>query len=136
MKKIILMLFLSFTLAGCLPSAFQKGEREVGPQEEFLKGQVAPGFPTLPRYPEAQVVESVSYGESRGAAFVTKDNVDQVLTFFTDSLTQLGWEFQLLKNSETNYEYKVKNVKYEGSIIINIAADGKTTAMTYSTSPR
>lgn len=133
----LVLALLSVVLSGCLPTAFQRGKGQSNPNpSEFVKGELVAGFPALPSYPNAQTIESVSEGDSKGASFSTTDHIDKVVDYYSDTLPQLGWEFQLLKLTETNYEYKVKNSQYEGSIIVNVAADNKSTAITYSVSLR
>ncbi len=135
-KKLFLLLLVSMTLSGCLPSISKfGGEKPVNPGD-FAQGRIVSGFPNLPKFPEAQVIESINYQDSYGASFITKDTLDKVLTFYTDSLPQLGWDMQLVKRTETNFLLKVKNVQYEGEITINTASDGVNTAITYSISPR
>jgi len=131
--NLLVLALLAVLLSGCLPTVFQKGtgQKQTGPSE-FAQGQLVSGFPPLPSYPEAQTIESVSEGDAKGASFVTGDDVDKVINYYSDALPQLGWEFQLLRLTETNYEFKVKNIQYEGSIIVNVAADNRSTAITYS----
>ncbi len=136
MRSKLIIIILPLFLAGCIPSAITKGGKEAAPPGEFAQGAVVGGFPNLPRYPKLRIVESVKSGDSFGASFVTKDPIDKVLTFYTDTLPQLGWDSQMIKHSETNYELKSKNAQFEGIIIINVAADGTTVAVTYSFSPR
>lgn len=135
--KLALALAVSLVLSGCLPTIGRGGTSDQGTKvEEFAKGKVAGGFPNLPRYPKVQVIESIASSDSFGASFVTKDNLDKVLAFYNDSLPQFGWDVQFIKNSETNYIFRVKNDQHEGTITVNVAADGASTVITYSVSPR
>jgi len=136
MKRIVIGLFLSIIVSGCLPTAITKSDNKAVEQGEFAKGEIVRGFPNVPRYPESLVIESIESGGSYGASFISKDSLDKVTTFYSDTLSALGWESQLVKNSESNYEIKIKNSQHEGTITINMAADGSQTAITYSISPR
>ncbi|MBI2012807.1 hypothetical protein HYS90_02670 [Candidatus Curtissbacteria bacterium] len=136
-KKAILAFVVSIVLSGCLPSIARRGQQgSPAGSREFAQGKVVSGFPNLPRYPESQVIESVADDGSYGASFFSQDSLEVVSTFYNDSLPQFGWDTQFVKNTETNYTFRFKNAQFEGTIIVNVAADNKSTAITYSVSPR
>lgn len=132
--RILVLLFLvSFLLSGCLPRLGQEG---AGGKDEYVKGAVAPGFPALPAYEGAEVVESYGFGGKFGAIFMAKEDLDKVVKFYSDSLPKLGWEASLVQEASANFVFQIKNEKQEGSVIVNTAEDGKTTAITIAVSPR
>lgn len=134
--KVLLFLVIisSIILSGCVPSI--GGGGGIVSSDEFVKGKVARGFPNLPAYPKAQVLESYGNEGSYGASFISGDDLAKVVKFYNGSLPQLGWETQAKKQSETNYSFDIKNAQYQGSVIVNTAADGKKTAITTFVSPR
>ena len=132
--KLFLILLISMILSGCLPSI--GGGGRVVSSDEFVKGKIVKGFPNLPAYPKALVLESYGNEGSYGANFMTGDDLAKVVKFYNDSLPGLGWETQAKKQSETNYVFDIKNAQVAGSVIVNVAADGKKTAITMFVSPR
>jgi len=132
--KLFLVLLISIILSGCVPSI--GGGEKVTNSDEYVKGKVVKGFPGLPAYPKAQVIESFGNEGSYGASFMTGDDLAKVVKFYNDSLSKLGWETKAMKQSETNYVFDVKNAQNAGSVIVNVAADGKKTAITMFVSPR
>ena len=135
MKVIIFALFASLILAGCFPSAVtdRGGPSASG---EFAKGQIVRGFPSLPSYPKAQVLETYGSKEGFGGSFVSGDELAKVVNFYGPALGQLGWGTVLRQKSESNYVYEIKNDTYMGEVIINTASDGKQTAITIVLEPR
>lgn len=134
-KKIVIVVVLSFFLSGCLPSLKIGGGQGVG-DNEFVKEKVAGGFPNLPLYPEAKAVESITREGTLGAAFVSDDDLAKVTNFYNSSLGTLGWEFNVKQVSDKNFIFEIKNDQHTGAIIVNTAADGKKTAITYNIDPR
>ena len=133
-KKILIAALLSFLLTGCLPKlGDDSGPRS---ESEFVKGQAVAGFPNIPRYEKAQILESIKDGDSYGASFIVEEELAKVVTFYTDYLPQLGWESIVTKKSETNYQFDVKNADYSGQIIVNSASDGKNVAISVYVEPR
>lgn len=129
-RRLFLLIILSFFLSGCFPSIDRSGTK--GDLPDFVKGQVVKGFPALPFYEGAEIVESYGYRGNFGASFVTGDDLGRVVKFYEVGLLQLGWEATLTQNSPTNYQFRVKNAQNDGTVIINTAADGKQTAITMS----
>ncbi len=134
MRFVVLITLASLVLAGCLPTVVRNSAS--GATGEFVKGQVIGGFPNLPLYPKAQVLETYGSKEGYGGSFVTQDALAKVVNFYSPALSQLGWEILLRQKSQTNYVYEIKNNTYTGEVIINTAADGKQTAITVASEPR
>ncbi len=135
MGAFFLMIVLSsVVLSGCLPAIRQKQVSRLS--LDYLKGAVVEGFPTLPAYAGAQVVESYGNKGYYGASFVTGDGVNKVVKYYSENLKKLGWEAKLTQPSQNYYVIEVKNDKNQGSIIINTAADGKKTAISMFVEPR
>lgn len=134
MRVVIFAVFASLVLTGCLPSVgTDRGPSDAG---EFAKGQIVKGFPNLPLYPEANILETYGSKEGFGGSFVTSDELAKVVNFYGPALGQLGWESTLRQKSESNYVYEIKNDTYTGEVIINTASDGKQTAITTALGPR
>ncbi|OGD83242.1 hypothetical protein A2165_00730 [Candidatus Curtissbacteria bacterium RBG_13_40_7] len=134
MVRLILILAISIILSACVPSI--GGGGGVSSSDEYMKGRIVKGFPGLPAYPKAEVIESYGNEGSYGASFMSSDDLAKVVKFYNDSIPQIGWEMQAKKQSETNFSFDVKNAQYQGSVIVNTAADGKKTAITIFASPR
>lgn len=138
-KRIFLIFSMSAVLSGCIPSAFIGGSNSSaveGKVGAFIKGKAVKGFPALPLYPKAKLLESYGANSSYGATAVSGDELSKVVDFYSQSLPQLGWDPKLVQNSETNYVFEIKNSKQQGVVIVNTAADGKQTAITISVAPR
>jgi len=132
--SILIILAFSIVLGGCIPKL---GTTQVpGSSQVFLKGKIADGFPPLPLYPKAQVIESYSSQDKYGASFITGANLEKVVKFYGESLPKLGWETNLKRRSENEFVFEVKNDKNKGEVIVNAAADSKKTAITIWTEPR
>lgn len=131
--RLSIVLLVSLLLTGCLPKVGTSGQEGSG---EYIKGEVVGGFPPLPLYEGAQVVESYGYQGAFGATFMTGDDLGKVVNFYNDSLPKLGWDMVVNARSQTNYVFEVKNVQSSGEIIVNTAADGKKTAITMAVGPR
>ena len=134
MKKIFLLLISSLILTACIPRL--SGNLGSTDSEEYVKGKVVEGFPALPSYPKSQVIETIGQKGSYGGAFVVNDDILKVVKFYNESLPKLGWEVNVRQQSATNYLFEVKNSDLKGTVIVNTAADGKTTAISIATSPR
>ena len=133
-QKIIIVLAFLFFATGCLPRlASDDGATS---QSEFIKGKAISGFPNLPRYPKSQLLESINDNNSFGVSFISEDNIQKVVDFYTSSLPQTGWESTFVKKTETNYVFEVKNAIYSGEVIVNTASDGKSTAISIFVEPR
>ncbi len=134
MRFFIFIALASLILSGCLPTIGNiKAPSEKG---EFVKGEVVKGFPPLPLYPKAQVIETYGSKAGYGGSFVSQDALTKVVNFYGPALSQLGWQTTLRQKSQTSYVYEIKNNTYNGEVIINTASDGKQTAITMSTEPR
>ncbi len=134
MRKFILILFASLILTACIPRLSGGGGSTDSP--EYAKGEVVKGFPGLPRYPKSQVIETFGQRGSYGGSFVSGDDLAKVVKFYSDNLPKLGWETQFRQQSQANFLFEVKSSKIAGTITVNTAADGKTTAISIATSPR
>lgn len=137
-KKFFLLSFVVFipiVLSACIPmlntgeSAEKKGE--------FAKGKMVKGFGgNVPLYKEAQVIETFANDSSYGGSFISDDNLQAVLKYYQEVLPQLGWESQVREVSQTNYVFDIKNGELRGEVIINVAGDGKKSAITIAVSQR
>lgn len=134
MRRLIIFLVFPIILGGCVANFSDSSQKTS--IREFYKGVVVKGFPSLPLYPKAQVVESFGYKNSYGASFISGDSLDKVIKFYRESFGKLGWESSLRKQSETNFVFDIKNKSYSGELIVNVAADGKRTAITAYLAPR
>ena len=134
-KKLILIILASILLSGCIPK-LGGGDDSVSNKDEFVKGKPISGFPNIPRFPKAEIIESVENEGSFGATFVTNDGIDKVVDFYNEALPQLGWESQLAGTSNSGYSFQIKNATWAGEIIVNTADDNKSTAISVSVSPR
>ena len=133
-KKIIIVLSFSFFATGCIPRLSNDGT--VVSQSEFIKGKAVSGFPNVPRYPKSQLLESINDNNSYGASFIAEENIQKVVDFYSTALPQTGWESAVVKKTETNYVFEIKNATYSGEVIVNTASDGKNTAIAVFIEPR
>ena len=133
-KKIIIVILSSLLLAGCIPKLSNDGT--VVSQSEFIKGKAVSGFPNMPRYPKSQLLESINDNNFYGASFISEENIQKVVDFYTNSLPQTGWESTFVKKTETNYVFEIRNATYSGEVIVNTASDGKSTAISVFVEPR
>ena len=135
MKKLLLVLVSSLILTAC--SGFgvrsEKGPKADG---EFAKGQIVMGFPNIPAYPESKIIESYGQEGKFGVSSISEEELAKVVNFYAPALSRLGWQNSLTKNSETNFEYEISNDEFKGSVIINTAADGESTAISVFVEPR
>lgn len=132
--KFFVVALLPLVLSGCV--GFGVGGGTSNPQGEFLQGGVVKGFPPVPVYPKVQIGETYGDGNVFGASLVSGDNLAKVLDFYNKGLVQDGWETSLSQISDSNYIFQIKNVNYQGEIIVNTAADGKKTAITVNLTKR
>ena len=133
-KKIIIVFAFSFFATGCIPRL--GGDGGVTSQSEFIKGKAISGFPNMPRYPKSQLLESINDKNSFGASFISEENIQKVVDFYSNYLPQTGWESTLVKKTETNYVFEIKNATYSGEVIVNVASDGQSTAISVFVEPR
>lgn len=136
MKKVVLVLFLSLVLAGCFPGLRNKSEGPSSKPGEFVKGRAVGGFPNLPLYPKARLIETYGNGTSYGANAYSRDEIAKVIKFYEDSLPKLGWESSLTQDGNGSYIFKVNDQTKKGWVIINTASDGKTVAITLAVTAR
>lgn len=134
MKAAFLAIVFSLILTGCVPRL--KVEDALKSKGEFQEGEVVAGFPNLPLYPDAKVIESYGDGGNFGATFTVNEELVKVVDFYKPALEGLGWEYTLNQRSETNYVFDFKNLDNQGQIIINTAENGKTTAISVFAEPR
>ena len=136
MRSIIIsgfLILMFLVLAGCFPRP-QSGRIAGSP--EYVKGEVVKGFPKLPLYPEAKVIESFGFKGEYGVSFITDEKISKVLEFYNEGLPKLGWQVEVRRQSETNYLFEVKNAENQGEVFVNTTADGKKTAITIAVKPR
>lgn len=130
----VLVLTASVILSGCVPSVgpstSQKGDKYV-----FVKGAVASGFPQIPIYPKAQIIESYSTDTSFGALVYSTDTLDEVVEFYRQAFVQNGWENNLARQGEDNFLFEFKSPEHRGDIIINNTTN-KSTAITITATKR
>ncbi len=131
-RILVFLILVPFLLSGCIPSA---GQQDTTGKDEYIRGAVPSGFPQLPLYKGAQVIESYGFEGKFGASFLTGDDVSKVVKFYNDSLPALGWNVSVAASGANSFTFNVKNQTQQGTIIINTAADGKTTAITISVLP-
>lgn len=138
-SKIFVVLFVlvaPLVLSGCFPSV-STGGPEIHEKSKFVKGAIVANFPAVPLYPESTIIESYSSANNNfGASAVTKDDIEKVIEFYQKAFGELGWENTLSRQSTNNYLFEIRNAKDKGTVIVNTAADGKSTAITVSVSPR
>lgn len=120
-------------LTGCVPNLGGSGATPVA--EEYLKGGIVTGFPALPYYEKAKVIESYGDEVNFGATLVTDDELAKVVNFYQDALEVQGWDVAV-SGAGSNFEFDIKNAQRTGSIIINTAADNRRTVITVAISPR
>ncbi len=131
--QLVVLSALPLFLAGCIP--FGIGQGGIVGAGEFLKGTMVQGFPSVPIYPKARIGESFGDGKSYGVYWISGDKLDKVVNFYLLNLRKSGWE-NTLKQSGSSYVFDIRNPKYVGTIIVNTAADGKSTAITVSVTSR
>lgn len=132
MGKFLVVLLLPVFLSGCIGVGFGLSGGGAKNADEYIKGAVSKGFPGLPLYPKAQVIESYSHNGAYGATFMSGESLNKVVNFYNDTLPKSGWETNLKQNSDSNYSFDVKNATYTGVVIVNRSADPKKTAITMS----
>lgn len=128
-----MLLMIPVILSGCAGIGVGGGKSS---KDEFIKGSVVKGFPNLPLYPKAQVIESYGFEGKYGANFVVNKPLKEVIKFYQEALPKLGWESTPSQVSESNYIFEVKNSDFEGEVIVNTAADSKKTAITFTASAK
>ena len=133
-KKLIIVLAFSFFATGCIPKLGSDGT--VVSQSEFIKAKAVSGFPNIPRYPKSQLLESINDNNSYGASFISEENIQKVVDFYSSSLAATGWESTLVKKAQTNYVFEIKNAAYSGEVIVNTASDCKNSAIAVFMEPR
>jgi hypothetical protein len=132
---LLILVFSSLILSGCFPkSTFSDKNVSVGTQ--FAKGGVVPKFPGVPIYPEVKIIESYSSGTNFGASAYSEDSLDKVVDFYSNSFMQLGWENSVNVQSANYYLFEFKSPQFRGTVIVNPAADNKSTAITIAVSSR
>lgn len=132
LARVLLVSFIlisPFLLSGCLPGI---GNNSKAPATgEFVKGSTVKGFPSnLPLFKGAQTIESFGSSNAFGASFITDAKVDKVIDFYNKAFLQLGWQSTLVQKSTDNFVFDIKNDIYTGSVIVNVASDGKRSAIT------
>lgn len=131
-RILVFLLVVPFLLSGCIPSV---GQKDTVGKDEYIRGTVPSGFPQLPLYKGAQVIESYGFEGKFGASFITGDDVSKVVKFYSETLPTLGWEASVGASGANSFTFNIKNQAQQGTIIVNTAADGKTTAITISVLP-
>ncbi|MDO8486889.1 MAG: hypothetical protein Q7S45_01145 [Candidatus Curtissbacteria bacterium] len=132
-KKILFFLVcVPFLLSGCIPSV---GQQDMTGKDEYIRGAAAPGFPSVPLYKGAQVVESYGFEGKFGASLITGGDLSRVVKFYSETLPTLGWDASVSASGVNSFTFDIKNQTQQGTIIVNTAADGETTAITISVLP-
>lgn len=129
------LFLMSIVLSACFHTVGTSGT--ASEKGEFAKGEIVKGFgANVPLYKEAQVIETYGSEDNYGGAFISEDSLSRVLKFYEEVLPKLGWEAERQSQSETNHVFDIRNQEYRGSVIVNVAADGKSTAITIAVSKR
>lgn len=135
MKKLVILVALSVFLSGCFPGLTSRSSGTATKPGEYIRGKSAKGFPALPLYPEAKLIETYGTDGSYGASAYTRDELEKVILFYDGSFGKLGWDSNKVQNA-SNITYEVNNSKYKGRVIINRASDNETVAITLAVAPR
>ena len=65
-------------------------------EKSSVTGSLVSGFPDIPVYPKAQLLESKSYDEDGGVGYLAKyqanDQLISIFTWYKKELTKGGWE--------------------------------------------
>lgn len=131
---VVVLILTSLVLGGCIPKLGPASQSQG--TGEYLQGKIVKGFPSLPLYPKAQVLESYGDGREYGAAFITKARLEKVVKFYDEALRKLQWETVVRQQSPNNFVFEIKNAQNKGNIIVNTTADDKKTAISIFVSPR
>ena len=138
MKKFLVLatLFLtSIVLSACFHTIGTSGT--ASEKGEFAKGRLVEGFgANVPLYKEAVPVETYASEDAFGGSFMSEDSFSKVFKYYQETLPKLGWEMEVGSQSESNYVFDIRNQEYRGSVIVNVAADGRSTAITIAVSKR
>ncbi len=133
-KRFLLVFVLAIALGGCFPGVGGKTNSSKG--TDFVKGGAVAGFPNLPFYEKAKIIETYGSGGGYGGSAITDDEISKVVEFYNKNLGLAGWEFNLRQKETNHFIFDVNNSQYQGMIIVNVASDGKKTAITLSVSKR
>jgi len=131
-KKLFLLFAFALVLSGCTGGFVGGASNAKADALSWEKGKAVKGFPAVPVYPNARILESFGYSNQWGASYISDKKLTDIVKFYQDSLAQLNWQGDLSKKAETNYVFDIKNDKYTGQIIVNTAADNKKIAITIS----
>lgn len=128
-------LIVPLLVSACVSSL---GGGKAAPREgTFVERAIVDGFPNnMPLYEGSKVVESYGETENFGASFISEDGLAKVFEFYQNALPALGWQTNVKQNSETNFTFEIKSDAYFGTVIVNTAADFKSTAITIAVSAR
>lgn len=132
---LLILVICSLVLSGCIPKT-TLGENQGSEVTQFVKGGVVPKFPGVPIYPEAKIIESYSSGTNYGASAYSADSLDKVVDFYSNAFMQLGWENNVSVQNANYYWFEFKSQQFRGTVIVNPAADSKSTAITIEASSR
>lgn len=127
---ILFLSLVSISLSACLPSIGPSTRSK--PEGEFAQGKAVEGFPNLPLYEDAQTIETFGGSQGFGGSFIANDSLAKVVKFYNEALPALGWQTQANSSGPNHFVFDVKNEKYQGSVTVNMASDGKKTAITMS----
>lgn len=136
MKKLLVVTVMSLILSGCFPGLRNQAGESASKPGEFVKGKAVKGFPDIPLYPEARLIETFGSEGSYGANAYTNDELLKVVKFYEDGLPQLSWNTSLEQDESGNYVFTINNQTQKGWVIVNTAADNKTVAITISVTVR
>lgn len=137
-RKLFLSIFVflaAVILSGCVPSVSGPSGAQKAGKYVFVKGAVASGFPPVPLYPKAQIIESYSGDDNFGLSAYSTDTLDEVVEFYRQSFVQSGWENNLARQGEDSFIFEFKSPDHRGDIIINYTTN-KSTAITITATKR
>lgn len=131
----VFLLLASVILSGCVPSVSGPSGVQKAGKYVFVKGAVASGFPPIPLYPKAQIIESYSTDNNFGVSAYSTDTLDEVVEFYRQTFIQNGWENNLARQGEDSFIFEFKSPEHRGDIIINNTTN-KSTAITITAAKR
>lgn len=136
--KLLFLIILAFSplvLSGCIPKA-NLPDKKSPVVTQFLKGGIVEKFPGVPIYPKAKIIESYSTGTNYGASAYSEDSLDKVVDFYSNAFMQFGWENSVSVQSANYYLFEFKSPQFRGTVIVNLASDNKSTAISIAVSSR
>jgi len=135
-RYILLILFFSIILSGCVGGLLKSGGGQKVKGLEFAKGGIVEDFPLVPGYKNAKVSESFGSSGKFGASMFSGDDLSKVVEFYNEALPAAGWQTVLRKISESNFVFDIKNDSQKGTVTVNRADNGQDTAIKITVSER